>query len=258
MGNGEFIGLGIMNGRIMFIDADPDEIIIRDAELGINVPSPGQLLHIGEGNILIEGGEETAIQMKRDITYTGGPSGTSKNPIFLLGRIVQAGDGDPEFRFLYSDDNTSERAVLEFDRKGIVASVKPERGSHFEGFISSTDPEPIFRLNSKPYMRLEMGSGGSDPVDVAIQRETTKTLTILTDEVERVRIDESGMEVSDGYLKLDTSSGIPPQDDCDNQSEVGRMKMDSEKAVLYLCTAFGWRKGFLSISEIFLPSVQSP
>ena len=160
--------------------------------IGIGVTTPGEKLHLGDGNFLIEGGGETAIKVKRDITFTGGPSGTSQFPIFQLGRIIQAGDGDPELRVIYSDDKTPERSVFEVDRKGIVASVKPDRGSHFEGFISNTDPQPVFRLNSFPKMRLEMGNGGSTPVDAAIQRETTNTLTFITGTAERLRIDANG------------------------------------------------------------------
>jgi hypothetical protein len=214
--------------------------------VGINTTFPGERLHIGDGNLLIEGGGQTAVKIKRDKIFTGGVSGVSQNPVFELGRIIPAGDGDPEFRFLYSDDNTLERSVLEFDRKGIVASVKTDRGSHFEGFISNTDPEPIFRLNSFPKMRLEMGNGGAAPVDVAIQRETTRSLTVLTHEtnkwVERIRINSAGLQVTSGYFKLNTSSGIPPLSHCDTASEVGRMKVDGSSPILYICTALGWRK----------------
>ena len=160
--------------------------------VGIGAAAPGEKLHLGDGNVLIEGGGETALMFKRDVTYTGGPSGTSVNPIFKLGRVTQAGDHDPEFRLLYSDDTTADRSVFEVDRKGIAASVKQGVGSHFEGFISSTDPEPIFRLNSYPKMRLEMGSGGSTPVDVAVQREAPSTLTIITGGAERLRVDATG------------------------------------------------------------------
>ena len=162
-----------------------------NGNVGIGVSTPGEKLHIADGNLLIEGVREQAVIMKLGQTFTGGPSGPSVRPIFQLGRIVQAGDLDPEFRFLYRDDNTPEQSVFEVDRKGIVASVKTKVGSHFEGFLSG-DREPLFRLNSFPKMRLEMGNGGSTPVDVAIQRETTGTLTFITGPAERVRIDANG------------------------------------------------------------------
>jgi hypothetical protein len=231
--------------RALFID--------NDGEVGINLtaPEPGQRLHLGDGNFLIEGGGETAIIVKRNIVITGGHSGDSPNPVFQMGRVITAGDGDPEFRFLYSDDITPERSVFEFDRKGIVASVKTDRGSHFEGFISIADTEPIFRLNSYPAMRLEMGNGGSTPVDVAIQRETTSTLTLITDNAERLRVDSTGnvgigtatpnsaLEV-DGYVQLDTLTSAPPAADCDEASERGRMKVDIVNSLLYICTNSGW------------------
>ncbi len=254
--SGDFLGLGDTSGRILFTERGAvDDISFLDCNVGIdgnvgitgnvgiNLTAPaGERLHLGDGNFLIEGGGETAIKVKRDIIFTGGPSGISQYPIFELGRIIQAGDGDPEFRFLYSDDNTPERSVFEFDRKGIVASVKPERGSHFEGFIAITDTQPIFRLNSYPAMRLEMGNGGSTPVDVAIQRETTNTLTFITGTTETVRIDPNGVEVTNGYIKLDAISEPPPDSDCDAADEVGRMKVDSYNPVVYICTAFGWGK----------------
>lgn len=186
--------LGTTDNQPMVFRVNGAELMRLSAtgRIGIGLTAPGEKLHLGDGNFLLEGGGETAVKIKRDFTISGGPSGTSRNPIFELGRIIQAGDGDPEFRFLYSDDNTPPRAVFEFDRKGIVASVKPARGSHFEGFISNTDPEPIFRLNSFPKMRLEMGDGGATPVDVAVQREAASTLTFLTGNAERVRIDANG------------------------------------------------------------------
>ncbi|MFX0201124.1 MAG: hypothetical protein ACFFCW_33820 [Candidatus Hodarchaeota archaeon] len=183
-------------------DSDPTEAVYVDNEgwVGIGTKTPGEKLHLADGHFLIEGGGETQIIIKRDETFTGGPSGNSPNPKFHIGRIIQAGDGDPEIRVLYSDDitqanpdpNEREIPIFEFDRKGVVASVKQDRGSHFEGFISSTDPEPIFRLNSWPKMRLEMGEGGTAPVDVALQRETADTLTILTGNTERLRVDSVG------------------------------------------------------------------
>lgn len=162
--------------------------------VGIGTTSPVQKLHIGDGNIQIEGGDETAVVFKRDTTFFNGASGDSANPIFSLGRVIAAGDGDPEFRVIYSDDNTTERSVFEFDRKGIVASVKPAIGSHFEGFIGG-DPEPLFRLNSYPSMQLEMGDGGIAKTDVKLRRELDGSLTVRTgfdDGTEQLRVTPLG------------------------------------------------------------------
>ncbi|HEY7547040.1 MAG TPA: twin-arginine translocation signal domain-containing protein, partial [Blastocatellia bacterium] len=194
-----------------------DSIMVEKmGNIGIGTPMPGEKIHLGDGNFLIEGGGETAIKIKRDFTITG-KSGESPFPIFEFGRITQAGDGDPELVFFYSDDiirsnpdmNKREVKILEVDRKGILASVKPvlegksrddSTGSHFEGFIAK-EVEPLFRLNSGPNpdqpgsgprMRLEMGPGGSTPVDVAVQREAAATMTFRTGTAERVRIDGNG------------------------------------------------------------------
>jgi hypothetical protein len=231
--------------------------------VGIGLLKPGQRLHVADGNILLEGGGETALQIKRDVTFTRAITLThvltevSQNPLFQIGRIIQAGDSDPELRILYSDDHNSERAVMELDRKGIIASVKQDRGSHYEGFISSRDREPIFRLNSYPKMRLEMGNGGSTPVDVAVQRETTNTLTLITGATESARITPAGIEVSNGYLRLATTATPPPANDCakDHPEHVGRMKMDSTYFRIYVCTTAGWGWAAIFTTTISLPVI---
>jgi hypothetical protein len=48
------------------------------------------------------------------------------------------------------------------------------------------------------------------------------------------------LEVSNGYIELDTSNGLPPIVDCDAADEVGRMKVDNSNTNLYICTAVGW------------------
>ena len=169
------------------------------AWLGLgSATAPGQLLHLGDGNLLIDGGGELALLLKRGFTAGPGPGGwvtrpsdgLSPSPIFQLGRIIAAGDGDPEVRLIYSDDSAGERSVFEVDRKGIVASVKSgytsggptapsygalARGSHFEGFLGLTMAEPVFRLNSWPFMGLELGDGAGSAVDVRLGRPAQET-----------------------------------------------------------------------------------
>jgi hypothetical protein len=264
-----------MQGRATYADHganawtnNGNHIYYDDGNVGIGLSNPGELLHIGDGNVLIEGGGETALKFQRDITYTSELSGVSQNPRFELGRIIQAGDGDPEFRVLYADDgNPAGYAVFEFDRKGIVASVKQGIGPHFEGYIAGEqnrgshlegfiggEVEPIFRLNSYPKMRLEMGVGGSTPVDVAVQREAANTLTFITGAQERMRIDPGGVKISSGYLQLSTSGGLPPAADCNEASEVGRMTVAANAMILYVCTASGW--GSTRLGHTFLSAVR--
>jgi hypothetical protein len=180
------------------IDTISCNLYQNNCNIGIRTSNPREMLHLVDGNFLIEGGKETAIIIKKDTTYSSIESGESPDPIFYLGRIVRAGDGDPEFRFLYKDTLLKkEIPVLEFDRKGIVASVKPAppskqyRGSHFEGFYHGAI-HPYFRLNSHPKMRLEMGAGGTEDVDVAIERFSTKTLGFYTGKDCQVVIDQLG------------------------------------------------------------------
>jgi hypothetical protein len=170
-----------------------DSVLIQvGGNLGLgSAVVPGELFHIGDGNILLEGGGEVAQKFKRDFSTTGENlgvptgSGVSVNPIFQIGRIIQAGDGDPEIRIMYSDDNTVERTVFEVDRKGIAASVKTAIGSHFEGFASLTDVNPKFRLNSYPRMRLEMGAGGNNITDVAVERGASGELAFFSNSTQR-------------------------------------------------------------------------
>ena len=178
----------------------PDGICYNAGKVGVGTTSPVEKVDVTDGNICINvtlPDMENAFIMKKILSGTG-ISGAFHNPMFSLGRIVKGGDGDPEFRVLYYDEILKkEKTVLEFDRKGIIASVKPDstveqrRGSHFEGFYSGA-VQPYFRLNSYPRMRLEMGDGGGDSVDVAMERLASKKLGFYTANACQVVIDSIG------------------------------------------------------------------
>jgi len=55
----------------------------------------------------------------------------------------------------------------------------------------------------------------------------------------------SKLEVTNGYFELDTSSGVPPVEDCDATDEIGRMKIDDTNRNVYVCansqTGTFWR-----------------
>jgi hypothetical protein len=165
------------------------QLVTRGGKVGLNTPTPETLFHVQGGDVLVRDGDvfmtssrEMGINISRQVQI-----GSATNPEFRLGRITAGGDGSPEFRVLYDDNNAAEpeRPVFEFDAKGIVASVKPlptessgGRGSHFEGFIRN-DVQPLFRLNSAPQMQLEMGPGGNNCTDVALRRRADGALTVV-------------------------------------------------------------------------------
>jgi hypothetical protein len=163
------------------------QLFASGGRIGVGTALPETRLHVQAGDVLVRQGNalltspfEQGINLRLE-----GPVGSRVNPEFRLGRIVAAGDSWPEFRALYADAGVPERAVFEFDGKGIVASVKPlagepggGRGSHFEGFLRG-DVQPLFRLNSAPAMQLEMGSGGTGCTDTALRRRDDGALTVV-------------------------------------------------------------------------------
>ena len=158
--------------------------VADNGNVGVNLAADaGQLLHLGDGNILLEGGGETAMLFKLGQTLTGEttygtthPNAPFIGPIFQIGRIIQGGDGAPQFRWMFSADNHAERVVFELDSEGILSSVRQAgvRGSHFEAH-GEGDEQPLFRLNSYPYMQLQMGNGGDDDTDVSVARIGAET-----------------------------------------------------------------------------------
>ena len=160
----------------------------------------------------MQAGGEVAFIMKRDVTFTNSHSNSPfVNPIFQIGRIIQGGDGAPQFRWMYSDDNVSETVVMELDSEGIMSSVRQERGSHFEAHIEG-EANPFFRLNSSPDMRLEMGAGGIFTTDVAVCRSATETLSFCVgsgaSEEQVINIKSTGAEYSKDYSSSYTSRSL--------------------------------------------------
>jgi hypothetical protein len=167
----------------------------NSGHVGIGIESPGQKLHLADGNFLLEGGEETAVQIKRDFTIANAshPQSPFPNPIFKIGRIIEGGDGAPQFRWLYEDDTDVEHVVMELDSEGIMSSVRRAAtpGSHFEAHLSG-DTHPLFRLNSHPYMQLQMGAGGSSDTDVAVARTDSNNIALFTNGTQQLTVDENG------------------------------------------------------------------
>ena len=54
-------------------------------------------------------------------------------------------------------------------------------------------------------------------------------------------INASGdVKILTGYTQLATTINAPPDADCDNTSEYGRMKVDATNELLYICVVSGW------------------
>jgi hypothetical protein len=173
LGTTDSVGLAFKTNNQEAVRISPER------RVGIGTAAPGEKLHVQDGNVLLMGDGEQAIRMVR--------TGLANNPCFSMGRMLVAG-GNPELRFVYQDDLTPERSVFEFDSTGIVASVKPARGSHFEGFIAG-DIQPLFRLNSFPSMQLELGPGGAALTDVHLRRETDAAFTLHVGGARALRIE---------------------------------------------------------------------
>lgn len=195
--------------------SDLDSVSTARTNLGLTAGGAGDIWveKAGDtmsGDLRIVAGAERYVYIKH--------TGLTDSPQFGLGDITIGGDGDAHIRITYTDDLIAERNVVEIDNKGIVASVKPTVGSHFEGFIDG-DTYPLFRLNSYNGsgngMTLEFGGGGdSNDTDILIRREDANTLTILTGAtpVERLSLsntetvfNESGADI-DFRVESDTFS----------------------------------------------------
>ena len=179
---------GAVDKKHIIFGVEPDGNKHYETFFGFGTDAPGQKMHIADGNMLFEGFLETGMMFKRGDTLTGDligggshPSAPFVNPLFTVGRIIQGGDGAPQFRWMYQDDGRAEHVVMELDSEGIMSSVRQagsqERGSHFEAHTEGHE-QPYFRLNSWPHMQLQMGHGNSDATDVAIGRSAAETLDI--------------------------------------------------------------------------------
>lgn len=124
---------------------------------GVGTTSPGQAIHIANGNFLVDGVSENAYIMKRT-----GVVGLRTDPIFQHGRIVAGGVNEPMYRYMYSDAAQSERPIYIIESTGTNAGINDDtRRAQFEAYIQDGSEYPSFRMNSYPDMRMELGSGGS-------------------------------------------------------------------------------------------------
>lgn len=150
---------------------------IFDASVGIGTTgSPGQALHIANGNALLDGASENAIIVKRT-----GVIGLRTDPIFSIGRIIAGGVNEPVFRWMYQDSVQAERQVLDIESTGTFANILDNtRRSMFESYRVANTVFPTFRLNDEPDMTLEMGAGGSRVAIGGMVRTGGNLVTVTT------------------------------------------------------------------------------
>ncbi len=160
-----------------------------------NAPEPNARLHIEDGNIMLHSSKENYLIFQH--------TGLKNRPKFEVGQLTEAGIGEAEIRVLFVDDQTPETKVFGIEATGTIASVKRDYGSHFEGFLEG-EKEPLFRLNSYPTMRLELGDGGEEPPNVMFRRnEEPGSFALAVGEVEKLTATEKETVMNAGGNNID-------------------------------------------------------
>ena len=121
-----------------------------------------------------------------------------------------------------------------FDRSG---------GSDLPVLETTTGPGPdanvIVRSRFANFLPLAVRVRASQSENLQEWQDSSANALTVVDASGKVGIGTSSpnskLEISEGYLKLDTSGGTPPSSDCDSADEVGRMKVDSSTINLYIC-----------------------
>jgi hypothetical protein len=81
-------------------------------------------------------------------------------------------------------------------------------GSHFEGFAGLTHVNPVFRLNSYPRMRLEMGAGANNITDVAVERSAAGGLDFYTDSANRGGFNSNGKLIINNTVQASPATNV--------------------------------------------------
>jgi len=135
-----------------------------------------------------------------------------------------------------------------------------------DGTTQTTASANIFSLwtqsvNNIYYNIGNVGIGTSSPIkalDIIGNTHVTGNSTIDGNVGIGTTSPNSKLEVTNGYIELDTSSGEPPSADCDNADEMGRMKVDDSSLKLYVCSYDGSIHTWMSIlGDSLTPPPQS-
>lgn len=171
-----------------------NKLKIIGASLFCSIVLCAAYVDVVDQNVVIQGSSEQSLQIKR-----GGTVGSVTAPIFHLGRIAAGGDNSPNFRVLYSDGSTSETPIINFDNKGIFATIKDgNTGASFESYDQSGDTYPYFRIRNDTAERISFGEGGStNDNDVDFRRTGTKKAGIAIDSTVQLEATETEIKIEE-------------------------------------------------------------
>lgn len=165
------------------ITAGDDIFVTDDAVVGgsvsINyggVPGPYGL-NIADAHIYHVGGGELAYIMALDSTAYN-----RDHPIWSLGRIIEGGVGESNYRLCYQDDTFTEQCHFVWEgRTGTWATVSSGRNSSAEGYTFPNQVDVSWRINMYPVPRVELGPNGAQAA-IGAMSCATNVITVVSDE----------------------------------------------------------------------------
>jgi len=223
IGNGNVTGSGETQTR----DTPHNAVtVLKNGNVGIGVSNPDTILHIQglgstDAELFLEPGEWNS----------SGDYGQ-----------IKFGDGNHYIRGEY-DSGMTFYDVIGFSFAGGNVGIGTNNPSHTLQVSGTT----LFSNgNGNTHFPWTDGNNYISGVDTIFRDSSNVEVVRIVGSTGNVGIGtttpNSKLEITSGYIELDTSSGIPPSADCDNSNEYGRMKVDStaSSSNLYVCTPSGW------------------
>lgn len=169
------------------------DAVVSQLGVGTSTP-PGQKLHVNQGNILIDGTNETGLLIKRN-----GDVGGFTDPIFTFGRIYDTGIA-PGFSIFYDDATDPEKRVFSLESTGTLALIQNgTRRSAYETFVDEGDTYPAFRVTTYPQAALELGPGdGVTDTQVQFRWVSSNTASVTIGGGDKLTINGTTVKVEQG------------------------------------------------------------